>query len=78
MRSLPWRTTVDSAVPMALTRRLTVSIAALAALDTRCCSPCSVGRRVITSGGVCSTEMSLPPVPRMALPIGWMSFFKAA
>ena len=78
MRSEPWRTTVDSAVPMALTRRLTVSMAALEALATRCCMPCWVGASVIVSVPELSTVRSLPPEPRMAVPIGWISFLRAA
>ena len=45
---MPWRTMLASAVPMASTRRRTVSMAALMALVMRCCRPGSVGVRVIT------------------------------
>ena len=70
MRLEPCRTMLASAVPMASTRRRTVSMAAPMALLMRCCRPGSVGVMVISPPSPFCTSMSLVPVPSSALPIG--------
>ena len=62
----------------ALTRRLTVSMAALDGAARRDAAAL-LGRRQgdRVGAGRRRPSMSLPLVPRMALPIGWISFFSA-
>ena len=59
MRSVPWRTIVDSDVPRLLTRRLIVSIEAAAAFEMRARSPASVGLTMIVPSSLPGADVDV-------------------
>ena len=77
MRLVPSRTILGSVVPMASTRRRTVSMAAEMALPVRCRSPASVGVMVMLPPSPWRHVDIGPEVPNIGLPSGCTISFRA-